>query len=481
MLIARKIAYNVLISSISKFISTALALVSIAFITRYLGKEGFGNYATILAFLGFFTAIADLGLYPISTREISRENADEEKIIGNIFSLRILSALAVFILSPIVASFFPYPYEVKLGIVIIAASFVFSSGYSVLNGIFQKRLIMDRIAIIELVGKIVQVITVVAAVRFRLGFSWVVLSLFFNMAVNFALVLYLARKHVKLKFKFNFDYWKIFLKESMPMGIVSIITFLYFKMDTIILSVMKSSGDVGIYNAAYKVLENLTFFPSMIMGLVFPIISKNIFTNREDFINMANKVFKIFIILSIPLIIATLFLSEGIINLIGGGGFAESANVLRILVFALAFIFFGNFFNNILIAGNIQKKLVLVLAVAAAVNIALNIIFIPHFSFYAAAVISAGTEFLVVVFGFYLAYSKLNYLPRAEKVLPILAASFIMAIFFFIFANKVGFFISAISGTLIYFIALWLFRAVKTSEITSIISKKGVREYEEIP
>jgi len=80
MVIARKIAYNVAFSSVFKVFSTILALILIGLITRYLGAKGFGGYATVLAFLSFFTALADLGLYSTVTREISRPNTDESNI-----------------------------------------------------------------------------------------------------------------------------------------------------------------------------------------------------------------------------------------------------------------------------------------------------------------------------------------------------------------------------------------------------------------
>src|SRR5476651_625108 len=99
MVIARKIAYNVVFNVITKILSTILALVAIGFITRYLGTQGFGDYSTVLAFFSFFGSLADLGLYAITAREILRENADEEKILGNAFTLRFLSSLLVFFLS----------------------------------------------------------------------------------------------------------------------------------------------------------------------------------------------------------------------------------------------------------------------------------------------------------------------------------------------------------------------------------------------
>jgi len=476
MAIARKIAYNVAVSSVSKVFSTVLALVVIGLITRYLGKEGFGNYATVLAFLSFFASIADLGLYSITTREISRTGAHEEKIIGNIFTLRIITSLAVFAISPLVVIFFDYPLVVKEGIIIAAASFIFSSGYQVLNGIFQKNLAMDRVAIGELAGKILQVVTVVIAVKMNLGFNWIISSLLINMILSFVIVFFWSKKFLRFKLRFDFKYWEEFLKESLPIGIGAVIVFVYFKMDTIMLSVMKTSADVGIYNAAYKVLENLTFFPAMIIGLILPIMSNTIFSDKKKFEDVSNKTFKFFVLAVVPLIIGTLFLADGIISLIGGGQFADSADVLRILVFGIASIFFGNFFSNILIAGNLQKRLMLVYAGAAIFNVAANLIFIPEFSYTAAAYVSSLTEFFVALACFAVVAGKIKYHPKVEKKSGIIISGTAMAIFLFIFQN-INFLIAALGSALVYFTGLWIFKTVKTEEITSLITKKGVEEY----
>lgn len=471
MVIARKIAYNVIVSSVSKVLSTVLALVSIGLITRYLGKDGFGGYATVLAFLSFFSALADLGLYSTATREISRPGANESKIIGNIFSLRICISLAVLFLSPFFIYFFPYPTEVKYAIIIVAISFLFSSSYQILNGVFQKNLAMDKVAVAEFFGKVLQVFFVFCAIKLELSFLWIISALLLNMILNFSLVYYWSKKYISFSLEFDFAYWRKFLKESYPLGIAAIIGFVYFKIDTILLSVMKDISHVGIYNAAYKVIENITFFPAMIMGLVFPIMSKNIFGDKEQFKNISDKTFKVFWIIVTPLLIGTLFLADKIIYIIGGSGFSESGNVLRILVVALIFIFFGNFFNSILIAGNKQKKLTIVLFIAAIFNVILNFIFIPRYSYLAAAVISAFTEMIVVVGTFYIVLKDLKYCPRVEKFKSIMISGVTMAMFFLAF-SKINFFLLAILATSVYLISLWLFRAVELKEITSIINKK---------
>ncbi|HAV11200.1 MAG TPA: hypothetical protein DCX32_01520 [Candidatus Moranbacteria bacterium] len=471
MAIARKIAYNVVFVAASKVLSTVLALVGIGFITRYLGKEGFGDYSIVLAFFAFFGAIADLGLYSITTRNISREGADEEKIIGNVLALRICASLGVLLLSPLIAYFLPYSFEVKLGIVLAAFAFVFSSTYSVLNGVFQKNIAMDKVAVVEFLGKIIQVGTIVIAVQKDLGFIAILFSLLFYMIFNLVFVLVLVRKYVSIKLRFDFKYWRKFLEESLPMGISVIVTFLYFKLDTILLSILKDSSQVGIYNAAYKVIENFTFFPAMIIGLVLPLMARNIFTDRKRFEYVSNETFKVFVLLIVPLVIGTLFLSDQVIGLIAGSDFAESAGVLRILIFALAFIFFGNFFNNILIAGNLQKKLMLVLSISAIFNISANSVLIPMFSYSGAAFVSVFTELMVVGLTFYLTKKYIGYTPKLQGLSGILVSGSAMALFLFIFSS-INFFLLALGSTAVYFIFLFLTKTVTVGEIFSIVSNK---------
>jgi O-antigen/teichoic acid export membrane protein len=467
MAIARKIAYNVVFNVITKFLSTVLALVGIGFITRYLGTEGFGDYSTVLAFFAFFGSAADLGLYAITAREISRPNADEEKILGNAFTLRLISSVAVFFITPVLIYFLPYSHDVKVGILIAAASFVFSSTYMVLNGVFQKNLAMDKVASAEVIGKIIQIAIIVLAVKYNLGFTTIILSVLVAMMFNFFTVLILVRKYVSLKLQFDFDYWKKFLKEAAPLGVSSLVIFIYFKVDTILLSILKTNTDVGIYNAAYKVIENVSYIPAMIIGLVFPMFSRHIFSDKKQFSHLADETIKVFFILVVPMVIGTLFLSEGIIRLIGGSAFMSASNTLRILIFGLAFIFFGGLFNNILIASNHQKKMLWALLGCAIFNITANLIFIPQFSYTASAIISVLTEFFAVTAGLLLTINYVKYVPSIRNLPGILTSGLAMGAFLFFFKD-LHFLEATIASAFVYIFFLWLTKTITVSELSSI-------------
>lgn len=475
MAVARKIAYNVVLNSVFKVFSTVvLSLYSIRLITEYLGPEGFGKYATVLAFFAFFTAIVDLGLAPLTAREISKEGANEKHILGRVLALRLLSSAVLLLFAPFILLIFDYEADLKIGIVIAAVAVLFSSSSLLLNGIFQKNLAMDRVAFVEFFGKLLQVILVTLIVRNDWGFLAIASTLLAALAFNALAVFWFSRSFVRFSLKVDVPFWKSFLLEASPLAATALITFAYFKLDTIILSVLQSNSDVGIYNVAYKIMENLIFFPAMLAGLILPLLSRTLTTNRVLFEDIVDKTFKVFLLIVLPLVMGVWVLAPEIIAIVSGAGFDESVRVLRILVFALGCIFFGHYFNMILVVSGAQKKLMKALLVAAVVNISLNVIFIPQYSYMAAATISLITECLVVILTGTLAFREIRFRPSFKPLVRIGLATLLMAVTMYYF-DRYSFVIAGLTGAVAYVFGLWLTRVVTYQEIRMLLFNKEAK------
>ena len=479
MALARKIAYNVVFNSALKVTSTVfIALLSIRLITGYLGQEGFGEYATVLAFFAFFGAIGDLGLANITAREIAKPSIREADFFGKVAGLRLLASGLIIIFSPLVIFWFHYAEHVKGGIVIITIALLFAQFSTLLNGIFQKRLAMDRVAMVEFVGKILQFLLIYLSVRFDLGFLAVVSAVLFTMFFNAAVELYLSRKFIQFRFTWDYPFWRRFMHDAWPLGLTAMITFAYFKLDTIILSLLQPAAHVGIYNVAYKIMENLIFFPAMLIGLILPLLSRAHQTDQAQFREIAEKTAKVFIAIVLPIVIGTLFLAPEIVAVVSGGGFEISANVLRILIFSLAGIFFGHYFNMLILVGNAQKKLLKALAVVAIVNVSLNIVLIREFSYFGAAISSAATEALVVILSGVIAYRTFGFFPRPDRLPRIFLSTGAMALVLY-FAAPLPFVATLFLAGLSYTFLLWATRAVTSYEITSVFSAKEAPKEED--
>lgn len=474
MSISRKIAYNVVFSSTAKILSTAIALVGIGLITRHLGQDGFGLYATALAFLPLFGAVGDWGLPQTTAMRIAKPEADERKIVANAIGLRIFISIAILILTPIIIPLLPYPYELKIAILIVASSYVLSSLYQILIGMFQKRIMMDRVTGAELVGKIVQVSLIFLGVYYNWSFYLIVGTLFVNMLVNFLLIFLLSRKFLVFKPNFNFNYWKDILKQSLPIGLATALTFVYFRSSTILLSILRPPEDVGIFGAAQKVIENISFFPAMIVGLTMPLFSHYISKDKKKFRYLVNENYKIFFVLVIPLLIGGILLADKIIYLIAGPEFVESIPVLQINLLTLGLIFFGTLFMNIMIAAKLERSIFWALLVCAIVNVSGNLFFIPQFpnnAYLVPAVVSVITEILVVTLTGYFIWKKLKFFPKLEKFFQILLAGLLMGIPIYFFKD-LNFFLLLLIGIAVYGICLLALRIISKEELSALFVKK---------
>ncbi|OGZ38226.1 MAG: hypothetical protein A3E90_02290 [Candidatus Portnoybacteria bacterium RIFCSPHIGHO2_12_FULL_40_11] len=337
-------------------------------------------------------------------------------------------------------------------------------------GVFQKYLRLDKVGLAEVLSRFVQLGLVIFFVRQDFGFLFIVSALTAGAAVNFFLILFFVQKHISVRLQFDFSFWLELLRQSLPLGLAAILTMIYFKLDTIMLSLMKTQAEVGIYGLAYKILESLIFFPAMFVGLVMPLMSKYAFLNKEEFKKIVQKTLDVLLILIIPLIVGTFFLSSKIIVLIGGRDFIPSSGVLNILILATGIIFLGALFSNMLISLERQKTLVYIYGAGTLVNVLLNFVFIPKYSYYGAAATTVFTELLVTVLMLWVLRRAIKELPSFGLFYKCLFAALIMALLLY-FSSGWNLLISVVLAALIYFSALYLIGGLPIREFAQIYQK----------
>jgi len=471
---ARKIAFNFIASSVGRVIGLFFSLASVGLTARALFAEGYGQFSTISAFLFLFMGLADLGLYSLMLREISRPGADEKYVVSNFFTLRILS-LAVFLVIAFLAVFcFPYPREIKMGIIFCSSSIIFMSLSQLLMPIFQKYLNTQKAAIAEVVGRALQFLMTLVFFQMGFGLFWFLFALIFSSAATFVVNFLYSKKYISFALGWDVNYLKKILKMTLPIAASIAFTMIYFRGNTILLSVMQPQKDVGLFNLGYKVLENLTFFPAALVGLIMPFLSKSAVENIGGFKNVMQKSFNLLSIGAIPLAFGGLFFSKFIVGILGGQDFIAAESSLKILLFSVVFIFFGNLAGNALIALNLQKKLAFAYLAGAVFSIFANIFLISKYSYNGAAIGSLLTESLVTVSMFFIIFMGIKWSPSFSVFLKAVGAAIIMCLplIFFKAGGNISFLTLFFICCGIYFISLYLMRGITKEDIYSFIGAK---------
>lgn len=473
MSLTRKIAHNTLIQFGGKFISILLGVFTIALMARYLGQVGFGQYSTITAFLQIFASLVDMGLSLTVVRLISDPQNDQQKIFNNLFSLRFFSALIFLCLAPLVVIFLPYDNLVKIGVAVTAISFFFSALNQIIIGLFQKELKMIVVTAAEVAGRIALLVLVVIFAFYNFGLLYILLAVIFGSIINFAINYIFALKYVKIAFAFDWQVWIKILKLTWPIAVSIAFNLVYFKADTLILSLVRSQAEVGLYNAPYRVLEILVNFIFMFMGILLPVLTAYwAQKNYDKFKQIFQKTFDILVIISVPMVFGTMFVAKDLMVLIAGQEFIESGVILQILIFATAIIFINSLFGYTIVILDKQKQMVWVYVLDAIIALVGYIITIPIYGYYGAAVFTIISEFFIFLFNFIIVSKTIKYIPSFNIFFKSMAASLVMSLLLFLLAGQ-NVLLLLIIACLSYIISLYIFKGIDKKLILEIIRLKS--------
>jgi len=232
--------------------------------------------------------------------------------------------------------------------------------------------------------------------------------------------------------------WKRIIKTAPPIALAIVFTVLYFKLDTLFLSILKGPEEVGLYNAAYKVLENIIFFPAVLVGLFLPVLSRYALGQESRLKKALSALFDIMVVLALPVAVGGALLAATMVYLIGGGEFLASTTTLQILFGAVGVIFFGTLFGNSVVALDLQRKAVWVYGLGFAFNAVSNLVVIPRYSYVGAAWTTLATEVFVTVLLGVLVYRRSSFRPSYGVLGLALVATAAMGWVVWFFARPLG-------------------------------------------
>lgn len=424
---SRRFAANYAVQMIGRALTMVFGLVTVGVLTRALSTAEFGDYTTGLTFLQFFGVIVDFGLTLTLIVMVSEKGADQKRIVGNLFSMRLLSGAIVFGLAPVAVLAFPYSSAVRDVVLLGAVGYWLMSGATLLVGVFQRHAAMWRSALAETLNRAVLLALVAGVAYFGRGLQSVIIATVVANLVWLVATVLLARPFVDIRPRFDVDVWKEAVRRSWPIALSIAFNLIYLKGDILFLSLYRGSEDVAVYGVAYKVLDVLTALPVMFMGLMLPtLVADWSEGRREAFREHMARAFDIFAIVTIPIAIGAQAVGTGLIELIAGEKYAASGPLLQLLILALVAVFFSSLYGHAVVAVNRQRGMIWGYAAAAVVATAGYLWLIPTYGAWGAASVTLVSEILIAVITYLVVARASGARPTFTVALKALACAALM-------------------------------------------------------
>lgn len=398
---AQSIFANALVATLGRGVTLACGLAATALMVRIVSVDGFGIYSLILTVATMAQLAADFGLYLTLSRELGVTQGKPSEKIANIVSLRLALLLAVFVLGFLGLVFLPLMRMEAAIFLVLAVGLMFQSGSQLLMSVFQAYGCVWRATLGDIIGRVAQVSALTIGFLFFSGRAtplWIAAAFTVGLALSFLThILFIPEKQL-VRLQVSMKVWRQIIQSSWPIALMLILNVIYFRIDTVILSSLRSNQEVGLYSLAYKIIENGLFFPAMVGGLLLPALSSSFSRNQRTQAQSLITQGLTFSFSGACILVALLVVfSSEIIELLAGPPFAPSGALLRVLAIALGSMCIGNIFGFTLIAAGKQKALASLYGLLAVGNIVANLILIPQWGALGAAWITVATEISATV------------------------------------------------------------------------------------
>jgi len=383
----RTFYFNFFSYNFFSILGKVLSFIQFIVLVRIFPPNIFGIYSLSWAHLGMFLPMVDFG-----TTNFGIINLPQEKKISfsDILSLRFYLSILVFFLSIFSALLLPYSLTTKIAIFLV--SFV-SFQASFFGSLLIKLTNEEKIYLLSVISFLFQLLITATIIVVSFLFKNIIyvfgVIFVFYLIYGLGCFFYLKSKENNFRLKFNWTKFKTILSYSFFYLLISIFARWYSRIDVFLLNFLKNEEAVGIYSSAYKFLEALMFMVTAYNLSALPMLVNFYKNNRLDLIKLKiKKDFLFLLVIGGGISAIFYFFSPIFLPLVFKNKYILAIPILKIIIFSLPLILltsiFFNFFYTI-------KKIHYVLGLMIFqlfFNFSLNWIFIPKYSYFAAAYIS---------------------------------------------------------------------------------------------
>ena len=394
--------HNVSINTIYQFIAKAAnslaGLIILSTIARELGVSAVGEYTLILNFLGLFFILIDFGANAIIVKQLINTNSPNN-IISKLLTIRLIWASVLSLFASLTIWLMPslpggggYNIQVKYGVSIGVVVLFVMAVLATANALFQAKKNYLYAAIINIIISASQVCLTFVFLKNSTFMLSAITAYVLSGVIGSLTALYIMFKiEGRIKLSIDKTYTKNLLIETLPLSITMLTNLIYFRVDTFILPLYRSLTEVGQYNLAYKVFDNVLSIPTFATNALYPILLEK-FGKTGHFKKIFQKSVYAYILLSILITTITYSLAPYITFLLTGGFESNTIKYLRILSLGTTFFFTSSLLTSLVIIKNLQLHLIWIYAINMLATIILNIFLIPRYGAYASAILTIILE-----------------------------------------------------------------------------------------
>ena len=369
-----------------------------------VGEEMYGFYFSLFNFAFILNILLDLGITNFNNRAVARDHSRLSAHLSGIvplkFILSIFYAIIVFTAGAVIGY---SAVQFKLLAILVLNQFLSSFILYLRSNISGIQLfrtdsllsVLDRSLMILING----ILLWSSVTREPYRIEWFVYSQTLSYTITMITVLSIVLYHSgKIQLQFKSSVYRKILRQSYPFAILILLMSFFNRIDSVMIERLLEDGkeQAGIYAQSFRVLDALSQFAVLFAGLLLPMFSKMLKTGdrTEDLVRISSS---LLLGVAIAAAVAGIFFNENIIRLMfpdlePAEAITYSASIFSILMGGFVFISISYIYGTLLTANHNLKQLNLLAGATVIINVTLNLLLIPAYKAYGAAIASIVSQ-----------------------------------------------------------------------------------------
>lgn len=376
--------------SVLQFANYLIPLLIIPYIVRILGAEIFGKITYAQNIISYFTLLVNFGFDYSATREIAINKGDAN-IITQIFWSVLKQKIILLVISfGLLILLYFYSHKVSNDFTLYLIIFLMNVGIVLFpTWFFQGVEKMGKMAVFNVLIKGLGLILTVFFVKTSTDYLlYPLLNSIVYVILGTGALFYII-KHYHIKFtKPNKAIGIQLFRKSTPIFLNNLFVSGYTVANLTILGMYYSNYEIGIYGGAQKIIMAILMISSMPINLsIFPKLSREFEQSKTKGLRLLKKALIWASIFSVALSLLTYLTSNQLVNVLLGSEFEDSKHILKLFSTLPFLVIIASILTVQGLYGmRLQRYAPFIGVFIGITSIILNLIFIPKYGIFAAAI-----------------------------------------------------------------------------------------------
>jgi O-antigen/teichoic acid export membrane protein len=393
----KRIVNNTAISLIGQLVTWVSTLLLLVAYGRFLGDVKFGELYLAITFVGLVGFPVEFSFSQQLTRDVAQDTSKAISYLSNALLIKVALWFVLYSLLLLLSWLLGYDLEQRILIAICGFTLLSSSIASTFGSL---HIAYERV-VFPVVGTILEkgLSALIGVLILRQGVGVEVMAGVL-LGSSIANVIWQSSWFIRLVgVSFGIDWVLIrgLVRTSIPFVAYGILGVIYYRIDTVLLSLMTNAAVVGWYGAGYRLFDTLNFLPTILMTpILYPVFSKLSISSEERLKLAIEKTMNLLLFFGIPMALGLIFAAPNIVGfLYHRPEFVHTVPALQALAPGLVFLYINAVLGTIIVSTKREKKFPIMAAIALVFNLGLNLILIPVYQHVGAAIVTSLTELLL--------------------------------------------------------------------------------------